>query len=431
MTDAFPPVCGGSGWSTYELARGLRSRGHHVAIVQPRPGTAGTRLAEYDGFAVHQFGAPAPNIPYVRNYFKSERLTAALGRFLRDLISREQFDIVHGQHVMTTLAAIDAAHAMRIPAVATVRDYWPVCYWSDLLHTREGLTLCPECTAGNMVQCIGARAGALWPVAVPLIPYMRGNLSRKREGLARADAVIAVSHRIAADLRERAPELSTTRIEVIPNPIDIDALRTAAKDRSAHAPPGPYALYVGKLARNKGADLLVTVMRDAQLDWPLIVAGDGPERSVLERQSADSGLDVRFTGWVDRDETARLLGHAAVLVFPSRGPESLSRVLIEASALGVPIAAMDTGGTPDIVEADATGLLSSSPRQLASDVRRLRADETLRTRLSNAAREKAEREFATDVVISRIESIYRELTSRSQQPGAPPETPAEARPGEA
>ena len=37
-TDAFPPVCGGSGWSTFELARGLRRRGHSVTIVQPRPG---------------------------------------------------------------------------------------------------------------------------------------------------------------------------------------------------------------------------------------------------------------------------------------------------------------------------------------------------------------------------------------------------------
>ena len=44
-TDAFPPVCGGSGWSTYELARGLRARGHGVTIVRPRPSTpSGVRV---------------------------------------------------------------------------------------------------------------------------------------------------------------------------------------------------------------------------------------------------------------------------------------------------------------------------------------------------------------------------------------------------
>ena len=74
-----------------------------------------------------------------------------------------------------------------------MRDYWPVCYWSDLLHTREGLALCPACTTANMRVCIQPRAGALWPLALPMIPYMRANLAAKRLGLARAAAVIAVS----------------------------------------------------------------------------------------------------------------------------------------------------------------------------------------------------------------------------------------------
>ena len=409
VTDAFPPVCGGSGWSTYELARGLRSRGHEVVIVQPKPGAREIRHARYDGFDVHEFGAPAPDVPYVRNYFKSERLTRTLSSFLRDLIARERFDVVHGQHVMTTVAAIDAAQAMHVASVATVRDYWPVCYWSDLRHTRDGLTLCPECTVGNMTRCIAPRAGALWPAALPMIPYMRANLTRKREGLARANAVIAVSRQIAADLQARAPELESTRVEIIPNPVDIAALRARAGPRSAAAPAGPYALYLGKLAHNKGADFLVDVVREAGLDWPVVIAGDGPDRAGMERQAAASGLDALFTGWVDRDEAARLLGHASMLVFPSRGPESLSRVLIEASALGTPIAAMDTGGTRDIVDADVTGLLSSTPHQFAADIRRLRSDDTLRTRLGAAAREKMEREFDSAAVVSRIERLYTEV----------------------
>ena len=44
-TDAFPPVCGGSGWSTYELAKGLRARGHDVTIVQPARRARTPRLA--------------------------------------------------------------------------------------------------------------------------------------------------------------------------------------------------------------------------------------------------------------------------------------------------------------------------------------------------------------------------------------------------
>src|SRR5688500_7683842 len=108
-TDSFPPVCGGSGWSTHTLARGLRERGHDVTIVQPRPGTPrGVRRASYDDFPIIEFGVAAPAVPFVRNYFKNERLYAALGDFLADLIRREHYDIVHGQHVMTCVPAVDA-----------------------------------------------------------------------------------------------------------------------------------------------------------------------------------------------------------------------------------------------------------------------------------------------------------------------------------
>jgi len=417
-TDAFPPVCGGSGWSTYELARGLRARGHDVTIVQPRPGeTPGIGEIEYDGFRVRHFGAAAPNIPYVRNYYKSERLTRSLAAYLQSVLREDRYDIVHPQHVMTTLAGIAAAKLARVPVVATVRDYWPVCYWSDLLRTREGLDLCPECTVGNMRACIQPRAGALWPLALPMIPYMRANLFTKRTGLARADAVIAVSHRIAEDLRSRAPELAHTRIEVIPNPVNVAALRAIATREQRGATrventTGPYALYLGKLAPNKGTSYLIDVVRRADLDWPLVIAGEGPDRTVLEAAAKRSGRNIHFTGWVDKDDATRLLAGASMLIFPSRGPESLSRVLIEASALGVPIAAMDTGGTRDIIEAGVTGLLSTSPEGLAEDVRTLRRDEALRRSLGDAARRKVEREFDADAVVARIEALYKEVGAR-------------------
>ena len=419
-TDAFPPICGGSGWSTYELARGLRARGHDIVIVQPRPGEpAGVRTAEFDGFAVRQFGAPAPDIPYVRNYYKSEKLTRSLSAYLTSLLTSERCDIVHAQHVMTTVAAIEAASAAGIPAVATVRDYWPVCYWSDLLHTRDGLDLCPECTAANMRICIRPRAGALWPAALPMIPYMRRNLAAKQSGLARANAIVAVSHRIADDLRSRAPGLSATRIEVIPNPVNVAALQQAARvpARDAHLAEQLYAIYVGKLAPNKGTSYLVDAVRDADLDWPLIVVGDGPDRRSVEAAARASGRRIEFTGWLDKDEATRLLAGASLLIFPSRGPESLSRVLIEAGALGVAVAAMDTGGTRDIIEPGITGLLSASPAGLAEDIRRLRHDASLRKSLADAARRKVEREFASASVVQRIEALYRELIDAAASGG--------------
>jgi glycogen synthase len=404
-TDAFPPVSGGSGWSTYELARGLRTRGHQVMLVQPRPGTQATlRETFYDDFRIIELGTAAPSLPFVRNYFKNERLYPKLAYLIAEVIRSEQIEIVHGQHVLTCLPSIDAAHRSMIPAVCTVRDYWPVCYWSDLIHTHDDAALCPGCSSGMMTQCIRPRSGLAWPAALPMIPYMRRNLARKRQGLAAADAVIAVSSTIASDLRARAPELTGVRMEIIPNPVDIADLR----ERAARFDPPldrPYALYLGKLAPNKGTHHLIDVAERAGLPWPLVIAGDGPDRAMLEERARHGKQEIRFTGWLDRDAATRWLAHASLLVFTSRGPESLSRVLIDASALGIPIAAMSTGGTPDIVEDEVSGLLSSTPGELADDVARLVRDESLRKRLGDAARDRARR-FDAPVVVERIEQLY-------------------------
>lgn len=410
-TDSFPPVCGGSGWSTYELARGLRARGHFVLIVQPRTGIHGVRETSVDEFRVLEFGVEAPPIPYLRNYYKNEKLFADLSQYLQGIVAAEHIDIIHGQHAMTSVPSVLAAHASSLPAVCTVRDYWPVCYWSDLIHTDHGLALCPACSAAMMTRCVRPHVRMLWPLALPMIPYMRANLVRKQRGIGDADAIIAVSSTIAADLRARSADIAAARVEIIHNAVDVEGLRARA---AASTPPtiGPYALYLGKLAPNKGTTNLVNVIERSGLDWPVIIAGDGPERDAIARDAERSKHDIRFVGWVDQPAATAWLAHASMLVFPSRGPESLSRVLIEASVLGVPIAAMNTGGTPDIVLDRQTGLLSNSFAELADDIRQLREDADLRRRLGAAARTHAEVHFDAAVVLPRVEQLYRDLLQR-------------------
>ena len=412
-TDSFPPNCGGSGWSTYELAKGLRRAGHAITIVQARPGRP-RAAREYDGFAVDEFGGRAPSVPFLRNYVKNERLYRRLASHLGAIIRRDAIDVVHGQHLLTAPPSVAAARATGAAAVCTVRDYWPVCYWSDLIHDFSAATLCPACSARMMTRCLRPRAGALWPLALPAIPYMRANLAMKQAWLAAADAVIAVSSAIAADLRSRAAGAASTRIVVIPNPVDLEAIREAA---SAGPAPleGPYAVFVGKLAPNKGVMKLADAVERADLRWPLVVVGDGPERRALEQQFARRGRDVRFTGWVPRAEALRWLGRASVLVFPSHGPESLSRVLLEAGALGVPIAAMDTGGTRDIVIPEVTGLLSGSADALGADLARLVTDRALAATLASAARAHVERAFSSASVVGRVEDLYREVAAAASE----------------
>lgn len=405
-TDAFPPASGGSGWSTYELARGLRARGHQIVVVQPYS-ERDPAPQSYDGFAVEGFPAFAPRVPFVRNYVRNERLYARLSRFLEGVIKRDRIDLIHAQHVLTGPAAVIAAKRARIRSVCTLRDYWPLCYWSDLVDDPVVGSVCPGCSSSAMIRCLRPRTGAAWPFTWPVIPYMQSNLRMKRKHLAGADILVSVSRFMAAVVRARAPELAGARIETVPNALDLQAVQ-AAVEGSPRPMAEPYALFVGKLAKNKGASVLVETVRRARLEMPVVVIGDGPERAAVERDAAAAGCRIKVLGWLDRTEVFRWMTHATLLIFPSTWPEPLSRVLIEASALSVPIAAMDTGGTPDIVIDEETGLLSSTVDELAADVVRLARDPSLRTRLGGGARRRAESHFDARVVITRMEALYRD-----------------------
>ncbi len=409
-TDAFPPVAGGSGWSTYELARGLRARGHHVVVFQP---VAGRPPVPYDGFDVIGYPVTAPSMPFVRNYFRNERLYRRLAGELGALIRSHSIDLVHAQHELTGPPAIRAARATGVPSVCTVRDYWPLCYWSDLVRDPTAGDLCPGCSAGNMTRCLAPRVGAGWPLAAPFIPYMRANLRGKQADLASADAIVAVSNAVAAHLGRRSAQLASSRIEVIPNGVDIPTMRALVA--SATSPmSGDYALFVGKLAPNKGVGSLIEIVQRARLTMPLVVVGDGPARAALVEAASRASVDIKVLNWLDRDEVFRWLGHAAMLMFPSSWPEPLSRVLLEASALSRPIAAMNTGGTEDIVIDEVTGLLSESAEELAGDVNRLSSDAALRVRLGEAAGLRAQQVFDIGIVLNRMESLYADLVDRAQ-----------------
>jgi glycogen synthase len=409
-TDSFPPVCGGSGWSTWELVRGLAALGHHVEVVKIEIGLGpGISDSTYESFPVTTFRAPAPDLPVARNIVKNERLWSKMAAYLlTDRLRQRPVDLLHAQHVMSTVPAIRAGLASGTPVVATVRDYWPVCYWSDLIYDPVSPTLCPACSTRMMTRCVLPRAGTASVAAWSIIPYMRTNLRTKRQTLARASAIIAVSSTIARDLERRAPEIGETPLYTIPNPVDMTALDEAWA-QSPRPLDGPYVIYAGKLATNKGVQFLLPAYQQAGIDWPLVVVGDGPMRGAFEADAKARGIDARVLGWRDRHEVWAWMRHATLLAFPSYGPESLSRVLIESAALGVPIAAMNTGGTPDIITHGETGLLSADPAAFSRDLVRLAADERLRAALGAAARADVHTRFSAPSVVERIERVYRTL----------------------
>ena len=228
-----------------------------------------------------------------------------------------------------------------------------------------------------MTRCVRPHAPAMWPLALPMIPYMRANLTGKQRDLRQADAIVAVSSAIAADLRARSAHLAAARMEIIPNAVDTAALDAAAT-ASTRRSPDPMRSISASWRRTRARRELVNVIERAGLDWPVVVAGDGPERESIARDAARSTRDIRLVGWVDQRSAAAWMAHASMLVFPSRGPESLSRVLIEASVLGVPIAAMKPAARRTSFGTAKRDCCLRTFEELADDIRRLAARSELR-----------------------------------------------------
>jgi len=122
---------------------------------------------------------------------------------------------------------------------------------------------------------------------------------------------------------------------------------------------GVHAIYAGRIAQEKGVDVLVR----AWLDWGpaaphLRILGDGPLREPLARTVAQAASrNIEFLGARPRSETLGEIGRASLLLLPSVGMEGLPMVIPEAFALGTPVAASDAGPLPSLIDAGNNGVL--------------------------------------------------------------------------
>jgi glycogen(starch) synthase len=383
VSEIYPPRAGGAGWSARALALGLRAAGHEVRVITTSAGPE-----DLDGLDIER-------LP-----LSSRKRFTGPWAFARAVRSLGADAIVHAQHSLAALGSLAAGCDRRV--VVTVRDHWPVCFWSTRLSRGEP---CPECGWGPMMRCLTGRVSAPAPASWAVIPYMRWDLRAKRSALKRAGAVIAVSEAIATEVRATG----RADVNVIPNIVDPHELEAAGRVPTVFPLPERFLLYVGKLAANKGAQLLVPVVAEARTGLPLVVLGEGALARAIKHDALAADLPLIMRGWVHRQDVLSVLARAMVLVFPSLWAEPLSRVLLEALALGTPIAAIATGGTREIVSDGESGLLADDPHGLASAVARLVHDKSLRRRLSEGARTRA-RAFAPAALIPRYEAIYRRVS---------------------
>nr|WP_246197972.1 glycosyltransferase family 4 protein [Solidesulfovibrio aerotolerans] len=225
--------------------------------------------------------------------------------------------------------------------------------------------------------------------------------------------VVANSQGLAALARTSA---GATPIAMIPN--GVDTARFAPAPGPVGAPQdGPAAgsgpmqlLFVGRVVQQKGLDVLLNALAllPPGLDYRLTLVGDGPLRPALVEQAARLGLAgrVRFAGWASREDMPAVLRAADVFVFPSRD-EGMPNAVLEAMASGLPVAATRISGNEELVLDGQTGFLvpPNDANALAVVLARLLGDRALGRRLGAAGRERVVGEYSWHSVAQRYAAL--------------------------
>jgi glycosyltransferase involved in cell wall biosynthesis len=177
----------------------------------------------------------------------------------------------------------------------------------------------------------------------------------------------------------------------------------------------PVVGYVGRLVEEKGVDLLIRAMDDADLEARLLVVGDGPARAGLQRLVADHArrLEAHFTGAVADAEIPHYLATMDVLVLPSRTTvrwaEQFGHVLIEAMAAGVPVVGSASGAIPEVVGDAGLIIAEGDAGALRRALGRVLHDGTLRKDLAQRGRQRVRERYTHAVIAAAQHDIYARL----------------------
>ncbi len=353
----------------------------------------------------------------------TERVAISLTRVLRaeGWRVRAVFPRIPGSEALLTWcnaqgvqAEVDAA-VLPVTALHTLRDLLSLCSFirrssPTIVHLQYGSSFI------SLKDVLAVRlSGRRRCVVTVHHPASWSNMSSRKAAVTRlaaylCDAVVVVS-RATRDILLQA-KVPPQKIHIIPNGVRIPQSQPIRADARARlgVPLDTFVIScLGRLISDKGiADLIAAAAEvyDPQGMLRIIIAGDGPDRQMLEELAASRlGHRAVFLGRVP--DTADIYAAADVFALPSY-LEGFGLVFIEAAFHGIPSIGTTAGGIPDAVVDDKTGVLipPGDIPAITGAIERLRGDAGLRQRLGDAARARAYAEFTEAHMVDRYKRVY-------------------------
>ncbi|MGQ0716946.1 MAG: glycogen synthase [Pseudonocardiales bacterium] len=353
---------------------------------------------------VHCFGAPRPEAPPLEVY--SHAVAPGLA----------------GANLALQTLSVDLAMANALGAVDLVHSHtWYTNMAGHLARTLHGVP--------HVVTAHSLEPRRPWK-AEQLGGGYRVSSWVERTAYEHADAVIAVSDGMRADLLDCYPAVHPERVHVVRNGIDTSTYRpveeTDVVRRLGADPARPIVAFVGRITRQKGVGHLLAAAHHIDPAAQLLLCAGAPDTSEIEAEAraAVATLSAVRPGviWVPDmlpiADVRQVLSAATVFACPSVY-EPLGIVNLEAMACGTAVVASAVGGIPEVVDDGVTGRLvpynENDPeefqRSFAHRVNELLADPDRATAMGQAGRKRAVTEFSWSTVADHTVHIYHQLLS--------------------
>ena len=382
LTREWPPdIYGGAGVHVSELVAHLRQR---IAVD------------------VHCFGAPRADAqahavpPYLSD---ANAALQTLGVDLAMVDTTDDVDLLHSHTWYANLAGHVGGLLHGVPHVITAHSLEPLRPWKE-------------------EQLGGGYRVSSWVEAT---------------AYAHAQAIIAVSHGMRADVLQAYPSVDPARVHVVHNGIDTDIYRPDPSrtflDARRITAARPYVLFVGRITRQKGIKHLIAAAESFNDDVVLVLCASSPDTPEIgiETEQAVEALRRKRGGdsvvWIQeqagRPDLIQLFTHALAFACPSVY-EPLGIVNLEAMACETAVVASAVGGIPEVVVDGETGILvpydPTDPQALeagiAAAVNSLAADPARARAMGIAGRKRAVDDFGWDAIAEQTIQVYRQALEK-------------------
>ena len=240
-------------------------------------------------------------------------------------------------------------------------------------------------------------------VGIPFAPVHARMIAREEAEYAQADAITVPSRFAARSFVESG--VDAAKLHVIPYGVDLRHFRpTVPRD------PDFRVLFVGQLGVRKGIGYLLKAFRRARLPGAKLVFVGSPSSETMTLLGGGPQGDVEFTGALGRDEVARQMSRASVMVLPSI-EEGLAMVQAQALACGCPVIATSNSGAEDVLDHGTEGFIVPirDPDAIAQALTLLYRDRDLLHAMSLAGRRRMERIGGWDRYGAQILALFETL----------------------